>query len=120
MINSDRTPLTAKDGVIYPGCYVNVSIDFWAQDNSYGKRINAQLRGVQFVKDGERLGGSVAAADDFAPIPQEAAQQAVASGAAAAGGGATGAGVGAVGVGMGRSTYPPRPSGPPSGSQTSF
>lgn len=53
VVNADRTPLTAKDGVLYPGCYVNVLLEFWPQDNKYGKRINAQLRGVQFLRDGD-------------------------------------------------------------------
>lgn len=65
IVNRDRTPLSAEDGVIYAGCYANVKIDVWAQPN-YGKRINAQLMGVQFVKDGEPFGGGrVAAPDEF-------------------------------------------------------
>lgn len=39
--------------LIYSGCYVNIRIDLWAQDNQYGQRINAGLRGVQFYKDGD-------------------------------------------------------------------
>ena len=81
-----RGAVTASDGKFYSGCYVNMIVDFWAQDNQYGKRVNASLLGVQFLKDGDRLaGGGIAAADDFAPIPQEAAQQAAATGAGAAG-----------------------------------
>ena len=35
-------------------------------DNQYGKRINATLRGVQFVSDGEPFaGGQPADADEF-------------------------------------------------------
>lgn len=51
-------------GIPYAGCYVNVSVDVWAQDNSYGKRINFSLRGVQFVRDGEAFGGGAPAGDD--------------------------------------------------------
>ena len=73
VINSDRTPLTAKDGKIYAGCYVNVSVDFWVQDNSYGKRINAQLRGVQFLRDGDSFSaGRPAEADDFEDVTEGA------------------------------------------------
>lgn len=51
---------------IYSGCYVNAIIEFWAQDNQWGKRINAQLCGLQFVKDGEAFsGGRPAGTDDF-------------------------------------------------------
>ncbi len=79
VVNVDRSPLTVADGKPYSGCYVNAIVDIWAQDNKYGKRINASLMGVQFLADGEKLaGGSVAAADDFEAIPvakkEEAAQ----------------------------------------------
>lgn len=56
VVDQKRNPLTAEDEVIYPGCVVNAKIRLWAQDNQYGKRINANLMGVQFSKDGERLG----------------------------------------------------------------
>lgn len=70
VVDRDRTPLTAQDGKPYSGSYVNVIIDIWAQDNSYGKRINAQLQGVQFVRDGEAFsgGGTSADASDFEEI----------------------------------------------------
>ena len=38
------------------GDYVNAIIEVWAQNNSYGKRINANLVGVQYVKTGPRFG----------------------------------------------------------------
>lgn len=46
------------DSVFYPGCKVNVVINIYAQDNKYGKRINAGLNAVQFAGDGEPLGGA--------------------------------------------------------------
>lgn len=70
VIDGNRAPLTAADGKPYSGCYVNCILDIWSQDNQYGKRVNASLLGVQFLRDGDRLaGGSVAAADDFEPLP---------------------------------------------------
>jgi len=57
VVDRDRSPLVAADGKPYSGSYCNVILDIWAQDNSYGKRINAQLQGVQFVKDGEAFSG---------------------------------------------------------------
>jgi Protein of unknown function (DUF2815) len=60
----DKTPLTAEDGKPYSGCYVNAVVDVWAQDNAYGKRVNASLLGVQFVKDGEAFSGGATATDD--------------------------------------------------------
>lgn len=66
VVDRDKSPLTAQDGKPYGGCYVNASLDIWAQDNSYGKRINASLRGVQFVADGDPFsGGGVASEDEF-------------------------------------------------------
>lgn len=69
VVDTDRSPLTSADGRPYPGCYANVSVDVWAQDNSFGQRINAQLRGVQFYADGPAFGaGRPAAADEFDDI----------------------------------------------------
>lgn len=58
------------EGSPYAGCYVNVSVELWVQDNQkFGKRINASLRAVQFVKDGESFGGgSVATEDEFGDL----------------------------------------------------
>ena len=66
VLNSDKSPLTEADGKPYAGCYVNVSLELWAQDNNYGKRVNATLMGVQFYCDGDAFaGGGVASEDDF-------------------------------------------------------
>jgi hypothetical protein len=73
VIDRDKSPLTAADGRPYAGCYVHASIELWAQDNNYGKRINASLRGVQFYKDGDAFAGGGAASDDeFDDVEQEA------------------------------------------------
>jgi len=70
VLDGNRNPLVAADGKPYSGCYVNAVIEVWAQDNKFGKRLNASLLGVQFHADGERLaGGSVASEDDFEEIP---------------------------------------------------
>jgi hypothetical protein len=66
VIDRDKSPLTEDDGRPYAGCYVNAVIELWAQNNGYGKRINASLLGVQFFKDGETFGDGVSASvDDF-------------------------------------------------------
>ena len=41
----------------YSGCFINGSITLWLQNNQYGKRINANLLTVQFVGDGDAIGG---------------------------------------------------------------
>ena len=85
VVGPDRQPLVAADGKPYSGSYGNIMVEFWAQDNGFGKRVNASLLGAQHIKDGERLsGGGVASADDFDAIPQAAAEAAAASGLGAA------------------------------------
>lgn len=59
-----KTDLVAADGRPYAGCYVYAFIEIYAQDNNFGKRINASLRGVQFYKDGDAFSGSPPASDD--------------------------------------------------------
>lgn len=42
--------------IMYGGCYVSALINPWVQDNKYGKRVNANLRSLKFIKDGEPFG----------------------------------------------------------------
>jgi hypothetical protein len=62
-----KTDITEKSGRVYGGCIVVAYISIWAQDNDWGKRINCQLRGVQFMKDAPAFaaGGRPAGADEF-------------------------------------------------------
>jgi hypothetical protein len=69
VVDLQGNPLVATDGKPYAGCYVNANIDVWWQDNKYGKRVNASLRSVQFVKDGESFGaGPLDAAKEFEDV----------------------------------------------------
>lgn len=69
VIDRDRTPLSARSGRPYAGCFVNASIELWAQDNNYGQRVNAQLRGVQFYADGDSFSaGRPADAEEFEEV----------------------------------------------------
>ncbi|CAB4122675.1 Protein of unknown function DUF2815 [uncultured Caudovirales phage] len=69
VIDTNKSPLTEKDGKPYAGCFVNANVELWTQDNNYGKRINATLMGVQFFKDGSSFtGGGVASDSDFDDI----------------------------------------------------
>lgn len=74
VIDRDRSPLTMADGKPYGGCYVNAIVDVWPQDNKFGKRINAKLLGVQFVKDGDAFsaGSTIASADQFDEVDEGA------------------------------------------------
>ena len=61
------TNLVKADGRPYSGCYIHAIIDIWAQDNQFGKRINASIPGAQFIRDGDSFGGGsrVASDDEF-------------------------------------------------------
>ena len=58
VLDSDLRPLVETDSKIYAGCYVNAILVLWVQDDSNGKRINAQLKGVMFKRDGDAFAGS--------------------------------------------------------------
>lgn len=69
VMDRDKSPLSEKDGKPYAGCYVNATVEIWAQDNKFGKAIRATLRGVQFVKDGDAFtAGTALSDDDFTEI----------------------------------------------------
>lgn len=49
-----------QPGCPYAGCYVNATVDLWAQDNEWGKAIRATLLGVQFRADGDAFAAGAA------------------------------------------------------------
>lgn len=72
--DSKRDPATNRPRVlnpeeaderIYAGCWVNLLIRPWWQDNEFGKKVNANLIAVQFVRDDESFGQSRVSADDI-------------------------------------------------------
>lgn len=50
----------AEPRIPYAGCYVNATITLWVMKNEFGNRINANMRLVQFVADGEAFGAKPA------------------------------------------------------------
>ena len=60
--------------LIHSGAITHISIDIWAQDNQWGRRINATLRGVMWAGEGENFGGGAtpASADEFADMAEVA------------------------------------------------
>lgn len=61
-VNED---LVESDGVLYAGCYVNTNITLWPYDHPKGGQgIGANLRIIQFVKDGEAFGNAPPKADE--------------------------------------------------------
>jgi hypothetical protein len=67
VLDRDKRELHEADGKPYGGCYVNCSVDIYAQDHPKGgKRVNASFRGVQFVMDGDAFAaGPPADPDEF-------------------------------------------------------
>lgn len=70
VVNRAGQPIAEKDGAIYAGCYVLAHVSLWAQDNQYGQRINAEVTGVQFLKDGDAFSGgaSPSSVEEFANL----------------------------------------------------
>lgn len=64
--------VTQEDDILYPGCYVAVSVGAYAYPADKDKGIKAgaslQVRAVMFMKDGERLGDVVDADEEFGEI----------------------------------------------------
>lgn len=82
VVDRKLNPIAESDGILYAGCFVNATIRLWVQDNQYGKRVNAQLRAVQFVKDGDSFGvGVVDATKEFTPLPDDETAQSALDGA---------------------------------------
>ena len=65
VLDRERTPVVEEDNVIYAGAYVNGIVTLWAQDNAYGRRLNASLEGVMFCAHGEPFGPPPIGADEF-------------------------------------------------------
>ena len=64
--NKEVTDARDIKSLIYSGCFVHAKIDIWAQDNKWGRRVNANIAGVMFAKDGDAFGGSTpATGEDF-------------------------------------------------------
>lgn len=73
IIDRDKTPLSQADGKPYAGCYVNATVELWAQDNAFGKAVRATLLAVQFARDGDAFaGGSVGSEEDFDDLSADA------------------------------------------------
>lgn len=75
ILDRNKAPLTEADGRPYAGCYVNASIDMWAQDNKWGQRINSTLLGLQFVRDGDAFSaGARGNVEDFDDLGDQGAE----------------------------------------------
>lgn len=59
--------------ILYAGCRVHAKVEIWAQDNSFGRRINCSVLGVMFADDGPSFGGGAApaSADEFSSLAKK-------------------------------------------------
>ena len=68
----NQTVGESDPGAPYPGSHIHAAVDIWAQDNSFGRRINCTLQGAMFASDGPAFGGGRPATDNtFAGLAQE-------------------------------------------------
>jgi hypothetical protein len=65
VVDQDLNPILDSTQV-YSGCYARVSINAFPYSNSGNKGVSFGLNNVQFLEDGEPLGGRTRAEDDFA------------------------------------------------------
>ena len=56
---------------VYSGCYARVSINFYAFNSNGNKGVAAGLGNIQFVRDGEPLGGQTSASDEFETLADD-------------------------------------------------
>jgi hypothetical protein len=70
VVNRRGTPVKeGEPGAPYSGSYGRGKVTLWLQDNQWGQRINANLRSLQSVSDGEAFGkGAINADDEFEPL----------------------------------------------------
>lgn len=71
VLDRNKEVLEANSGKPYAGCYVNGSVDIYAQKGQY-PGIRASLLAVQFFKDGDAFAGSRANPDDFEDLSEGA------------------------------------------------
>lgn len=75
VLDQNRVVLAEGNGRPYGGCYVDAVLEIWAQDNQWGKRVNASLKGVQFRRNGDAFaGGPPADPNDFDDISDTGAE----------------------------------------------
>ena len=53
LVGRNKKPADAS--AFYAGCHVNAAINIWPQNNKWGKKVNAELIGLQFVEDDDQL-----------------------------------------------------------------
>lgn len=77
IVNRSNQPLAAGDPQFpYSGCYVNMNISLWTYDNE-SRGLGANLRSIQFVRDGDAFGGAQRSPDtEFEALEGDAGKDA--------------------------------------------
>lgn len=70
IVDKFAKPIMEQD-MVYSGCHIRASINFYAFNTSGNKGIACGLNHIMFIKDGERLAGGASAESDFAGILDE-------------------------------------------------
>ncbi len=70
IVDLDTNPILDRDEV-YPGCYVRLSLNFYAYNFNGNRGIGCGLNHIQKVRDGERLGSRSSAASDFGGLDDD-------------------------------------------------
>lgn len=71
VLDQDGEELRESDNVIYGGCYVDMIVQFWAQDYEGTKRLNCSIEGVRFRDDGEPFGAGPLDPSEFDNGPDD-------------------------------------------------
>ena len=69
-------PCVKEDNLLYSGARARLKVSIWAQDNKWGKRVNAELLAVQFIAHGEQIGGGQAPSlEGMEPVGEQSDQE---------------------------------------------
>ena len=69
-------PCVQEDNLLYSGARARCKVSIWAQDNKWGKRVNAELLAVQFIAHGEQIGGGqVPSVEGMEPVGEQSDQE---------------------------------------------
>jgi Protein of unknown function (DUF2815) len=80
VFDNDKSPIyktnnelyEGKAGRIFSGCFINMHVEIWAQENNQGAGLRATLQGIQRYGVGPAFGGGRAPnPDDFDELPPE-------------------------------------------------
>jgi hypothetical protein len=63
-IDRSKREIDESADLLYGGAIVAVQFGMWVQNNDFGKRVNANLYGVQFLEHGKRFGKPRPTKDD--------------------------------------------------------